>query len=51
MGGDQEVEQGSRPDKRVYELTPARRAALQRWVDDPLPAVRGGGPTSASSGS
>jgi DNA-binding PadR family transcriptional regulator len=34
------VAQGNRPDKRVYELTPAGRQELQRWVDDPLPAVR-----------
>ena len=34
------VTQGSRPDKRVNELTPAGREALQRWVDDPLPTVR-----------
>ena len=34
------VTQGNRPDKRVYELTPAGRQDLQQWVDDPLPAVR-----------
>lgn len=34
------VAQGSRPDKRVYELTAAGRQELQRWVDDPLPAMR-----------
>jgi DNA-binding PadR family transcriptional regulator len=34
------VTQGGRPDKRVYELTPAGREELRRWVDDPLPAVR-----------
>jgi DNA-binding PadR family transcriptional regulator len=34
------VTQGSRPDKRVYELTPAGPEELQRWVDGPLPAVR-----------
>jgi DNA-binding PadR family transcriptional regulator len=34
------VTQGSRPDKRVYELTPAGREELQRWVDGPLPAAR-----------
>ena len=34
------VAQDSRPDKRVYELTSAGREELQRWVDDPLPAVR-----------
>jgi DNA-binding PadR family transcriptional regulator len=34
------VAQSNRPDKRVYELTAAGREELQRWVDDPLPAVR-----------
>jgi len=34
------VTQGSRPDKRVYELTPAGQEELQRWVDGPLPAIR-----------
>ena len=34
------VTQGNRPDKRVYELTPAGRQELQQWVDEPLPAVR-----------
>ena len=34
------VAQGNRPDKRVYELTPAGQEELQRWVDGPLPAVR-----------
>jgi DNA-binding PadR family transcriptional regulator len=34
------VAQGARPDKRVYELTVAGRDEVQRWVDEPLPAVR-----------
>jgi DNA-binding PadR family transcriptional regulator len=34
------VAQGSRPDKRVYELTAAGREELLRWVDDPSPAAR-----------
>ena len=34
------VAQGSRPDKRVYELTPRGREALTQWVDDVLPAGR-----------
>jgi DNA-binding PadR family transcriptional regulator len=34
------VTQGSRPDKRVYELTAAGQEELRRWVDGPLPAVR-----------
>jgi DNA-binding PadR family transcriptional regulator len=34
------VTQESRPDKKVYELTPGGREELQRWVDDLLPAVR-----------
>ena len=38
--GSATVAQGSRPDKRVYELTPAGRQELQRWIDEPLPAVR-----------
>lgn len=28
------VAQSSRPDKKVFELTPAGRAELQRWIDD-----------------
>jgi DNA-binding PadR family transcriptional regulator len=31
----QDVEQTTRPNKRVYELTPAGRAALSAWVDEP----------------
>jgi DNA-binding PadR family transcriptional regulator len=34
------VAQDSRPDKRVYELTPGGREALAQWVDDVLPAGR-----------
>ncbi len=34
------VTQGTRPDKRVYELTAEGRQELQRWVDEPLPPVR-----------
>ncbi|HJQ88530.1 MAG TPA: PadR family transcriptional regulator [Propionibacteriaceae bacterium] len=34
------VTQESRPDKRVYELTPAGREALRRWVDEVVPAAR-----------
>ena len=34
------VAQESRPDKRVYELTTPGREALQRWVDDVVPAGR-----------
>jgi DNA-binding PadR family transcriptional regulator len=35
-----EVAQDSRPDKRVYELTPLGRDALRQWVDDVMPAGR-----------
>jgi DNA-binding PadR family transcriptional regulator len=38
--GSATVTQESRPDKKVYELTPGGREELQRWVDDLLPAVR-----------
>lgn len=31
----QDVRQTSRPNKRVYELTPAGRDALAAWVDEP----------------
>jgi DNA-binding PadR family transcriptional regulator len=34
------VTQTSRPDKRVFELTPAGREELAAWVDRPAPAVR-----------
>jgi DNA-binding PadR family transcriptional regulator len=32
------VEQRDRPDKKVYSLAPAGRAALQEWLVSPLPA-------------
>jgi DNA-binding PadR family transcriptional regulator len=31
----QDVAQTTRPNKRVYELTPAGREALRAWVDEP----------------
>src|ERR1700735_2556468 len=31
----QDVEQTTRPNKRVYELTPAGREALRVWVEEP----------------
>jgi DNA-binding PadR family transcriptional regulator len=31
----QDVEQTTRPNKRVYELTPAGRDALRVWVEEP----------------
>jgi DNA-binding PadR family transcriptional regulator len=34
------VAQEHRPDKRVYELTPAGREALRQWVDEVVPAAR-----------
>jgi DNA-binding PadR family transcriptional regulator len=34
------VAQEHRPDKRVYELTPAGRDALRQWVDEVVPAAR-----------
>jgi DNA-binding PadR family transcriptional regulator len=34
------VEQASRPDKQLYRTTPAGRAALQQWLDDPEPGSR-----------
>jgi DNA-binding PadR family transcriptional regulator len=34
------VAQESRPNKRVYELTEAGRAALAEWVESPAPAAR-----------
>jgi DNA-binding PadR family transcriptional regulator len=36
----QDVEQTTRPNKRVYELTPAGRAALSAWVDEPSDGPR-----------
>jgi DNA-binding PadR family transcriptional regulator len=34
------IAQGSRPDKKVFELTAAGHKELQRWVDDLVPAAR-----------
>jgi DNA-binding PadR family transcriptional regulator len=34
------VAQESRPDKKVYELTPGGREMLRQWVDDVVPAGR-----------
>jgi DNA-binding PadR family transcriptional regulator len=36
----QDVEQTTRPNKRVYELTPAGREALRSWVDEPSEGPR-----------
>jgi len=36
----QDVEQTTRPNKRVYELTPAGREALSTWVDEPSDGPR-----------
>ena len=36
----QDVEQTTRPNKRVYELTPAGREALNAWVDEPSDGPR-----------
>jgi DNA-binding PadR family transcriptional regulator len=36
----QDVEQTTRPNKRVYELTPAGREALQSWADEPSEGPR-----------
>lgn len=36
----QDVEQSSRPNKRVYELTPAGRDALVAWLDEPSDGPR-----------
>jgi DNA-binding PadR family transcriptional regulator len=36
MVQDQTVEQGDRPDKRVYELTTAGRTAVQAWLEEPV---------------
>ena len=36
----QDVEQTTRPNKRVYELTPAGREALIAWVDEPSDGPR-----------
>ena len=37
---DDAVEQASRPDKRVYRLTPAGREALQTWLGAPSAPTR-----------
>jgi DNA-binding PadR family transcriptional regulator len=34
------VTQEHRPDKKVYELTPAGREALRQWVDEVAPMAR-----------
>jgi DNA-binding PadR family transcriptional regulator len=36
----QDVEQTTRPNKRVYELTPAGREALSNWVQEPSDGPR-----------
>jgi DNA-binding PadR family transcriptional regulator len=36
----QDVEQATRPNKRVYELTPAGREAVAAWVDEPSEGPR-----------
>jgi DNA-binding PadR family transcriptional regulator len=36
----QDVEQGNRPNKRVYELTPAGRDELAAWVEEPAEGPR-----------
>ena len=36
----QDVEQNSRPNKRVYELTPAGREELVAWVEEPTEGPR-----------
>ena len=36
----QDVEQDSRPNKRVYELTPAGRKQLTTWVREPIEGPR-----------
>jgi DNA-binding PadR family transcriptional regulator len=36
----QDVEQTTRPNKRVYELTPAGREALIAWIDEPSDGPR-----------
>jgi DNA-binding PadR family transcriptional regulator len=38
--GSTAVNQDSRPAKKVFDLTPAGREELQRWVDDVVPAAR-----------
>ncbi|HYB47625.1 MAG TPA: PadR family transcriptional regulator [Streptosporangiaceae bacterium] len=36
----EDVEQTTRPNKRVYELTPAGRETLRAWVDEPSDGPR-----------
>jgi DNA-binding PadR family transcriptional regulator len=36
----QDVEQTTRPNKRVYELTPGGREALRAWADEPSEGPR-----------
>jgi DNA-binding PadR family transcriptional regulator len=36
----QDVEQTTRPNKRVYELTPAGRDAVHAWVEEPTDGPR-----------
>jgi len=36
----QDVEQTTRPNKRVYELTPAGQEALRAWVEEPSEGPR-----------
>jgi DNA-binding PadR family transcriptional regulator len=36
----EDVEQTTRPNKRVYELTPAGRDAVAAWVDEPADGPR-----------
>jgi DNA-binding PadR family transcriptional regulator len=36
----QDVEQTTRPNKRVYELTPAGRDSLRSWADEPSDGPR-----------
>jgi DNA-binding PadR family transcriptional regulator len=36
----EDVEQTTRPNKRVYELTPAGRQALRAWVEEPSEGPR-----------
>jgi DNA-binding PadR family transcriptional regulator len=36
----QDVEQDSRPNKKVYELTPAGREHLAAWVTEPIEGAR-----------
>jgi PadR family transcriptional regulator AphA len=40
-----EVEQHGRPDKAVYRITPAGRAALRRWIEEVEPDPQGGNGT------